>query len=149
MIYFLRAGADGPVKIGRTKDQRTLKQRVATLQIGQAHRLVILRTIEGDRAEEAWLHGLFAGVRMAGEWFQYSEEMRAVVPPVDVLPPIVSGALQLRLTDQDVADLDGYCSNIRRRTGQHVTRSGVIRQAIREFVERTGFDPPKPTDKAA
>lgn len=48
MIYFLRAGSDGPVKIGRTKDRRTLKQRLATLQVGQAQTLSVIRN--GGRA---------------------------------------------------------------------------------------------------
>lgn len=82
MIYFLRAGDDGPVKIGWTKDGKTLARRIATLQTGQPHKLAILRTLEAQRWVEGWLHGFFVGVRMAGEWFTYREDMLAIEPPL-------------------------------------------------------------------
>ena len=67
-------------------------------------------------------------------------------------PVKLNNSLQLRLSDQELADLDGCCAAQRRRAGENVPRTLLIRQAIREFVEKMGFDPPpsnKQTDKAA
>lgn len=82
MIYFMRAGESGHVKIGWTKDHETLLSRRATLQTGQPHPLVVLRTIDdAPRQAEGWLHGFFAGVRAAGEWFEFQPDMLTIEPP--------------------------------------------------------------------
>jgi len=81
MIYFMRAGNTGHVKIGWTKDERTLAKRRANLQCGQPFPLVVIRTIEAPRWAETWLHGFFSGVRAAGEWFEYQAEMMTVRTP--------------------------------------------------------------------
>ena len=81
MIYFMRAGPDGPVKIGWTKDDETLKTRQTTLQTGQPFQLEVLRTIDTPRWTEAWLHGFFAGIRISGEWFRFDSRMMDLEPP--------------------------------------------------------------------
>lgn len=81
MIYFMRAGPVGHVKIGWTKDAKTLASRVKMLQIGQPFPLQIIRTIDAERWVERWLHEFFSGVRASGEWFEYSESMFSVEPP--------------------------------------------------------------------
>lgn len=82
MIYFMRAGDSGHVKIGWTRDHGTLDSRKASLQTGQPHPLIVLRTIDdAPRWAEEWLHGFFAGVRAAGEWFEFRPEMLTLEPP--------------------------------------------------------------------
>lgn len=97
MIYFLRAGADGHVKIGWTKDKTTLVGRIATLQTGQPHKLHVIRTMEAARWGEAWLHGYFAGVQAVGEWFAYQDAMLTVDVP-DVQPERISTEHDPRFT---------------------------------------------------
>lgn len=44
--------------------------------------------------------------------------------------------LQLRLPADLLHDLDRMCADLRRQTGDAVTRTSVIRQAITDLVER-------------
>lgn len=79
MIYFIRSGET--VKIGWTQDAATLSRRIATLQTGSAHKLEVARVVEAERWAEAWFHGFFAGMRLAGEWFRFDASMLIVEPP--------------------------------------------------------------------
>jgi hypothetical protein len=78
MIYFIRAGYSGPVKIGRADDPRS---RLEYLQTGHYETLEIVRSLTGDFREERWLHQEFANLRIRGEWFHFSPDMLTVVPP--------------------------------------------------------------------
>lgn len=79
MIYFLQAGYH--IKIGYTSNTATLARRIASLQIGQPHKLRILRTLPTERWTEFWLHEYFAASRLNGEWFHFCEEMMTINPP--------------------------------------------------------------------
>lgn len=72
MVYFIRAGASGPVKIGYTS--RDIKQRLASLQCGHPEELLLLAAVSGDRTLEAELHQCFASHRLSGEWFSLGSE---------------------------------------------------------------------------
>jgi hypothetical protein len=78
MIYFMRAGDDGPVKIGWTT---SLEARKESIQLGSAVRLVVLRTLDFPRWAEYWLHDHFASSRLEGEWFSYDPTMLTITPP--------------------------------------------------------------------
>jgi hypothetical protein len=71
-VYMIRAGVDGPVKIGFAVDPT---RRVDGLQTGQPEKLTIIRVMEGCRKFEAALHRHFAHLRTRGEWFTHSDEM--------------------------------------------------------------------------
>lgn len=73
-VYFMQAGPFGDVKIGVAKDPLA---RMRQLQTSVAHKLRIIRVLEGDRAEEKALHDRFGALRKAGEWFAFSKEMQA------------------------------------------------------------------------
>lgn len=62
--YVVRAGSDGPIKIGRSKDPAN---RIATLQTACAEQLVILHLSPFDI--EAELHQRLDRWRVRGEWF--------------------------------------------------------------------------------
>ena len=80
MIYFIRAGADGPVKIGYAA---SVARRVALIQAGNHQRFTLLRTLPGRRDAEAWLHHRFAAGRIDREWFAFDPTMLTVeVPPI-------------------------------------------------------------------
>lgn len=72
MIYFLRVGMDGPIKIGTTND---LKGRIAGIQTNHHEELLIWRLFEGGIVQESALHTRFAEYRMRGEWFSFHEDM--------------------------------------------------------------------------
>jgi len=78
MIYFIRAGVDGPVKIGWSTD---IPGRMSALQTGQPFKVNLLRVLDAPRWAEQWLHRNFDGLRLEGEWFSFSEEMLLIEPP--------------------------------------------------------------------
>lgn len=71
-VYMIRAGVDGPVKIGFTTD---LHKRLVGIQNGCAQPLLVLRYFDGDASAEARLHQMFKKHRMRGEWFSFTPEM--------------------------------------------------------------------------
>lgn len=68
--YFIRAGAEGPVKIGLSND---VFDRLCNLQVGHHEELRIIRLIRGD-AEKA-MHRRFHANRIRGEWFKFDPAM--------------------------------------------------------------------------
>jgi hypothetical protein len=80
-VYFARAGSDGPVKIGYVAGD--VRRRLTALQAGCPHRLVLLRTCDGDRSTEGWFHRRFASLRIDREWFAFDAEMLTTGAPED------------------------------------------------------------------
>lgn len=75
MIYFIREGDDGLIKIGFSASESGVRERLATLQVGNGRRLVLLATRCGSKFEEADLHERFAHARRRGEWFEAVPEL--------------------------------------------------------------------------
>jgi T5orf172 domain len=73
MIYFIRAGQSGPVKIGYT--ECAVEKRVACLQIGNPEPLRLLHVCSGGLDREQWIHRLFDHARVHGEWFAPCDEL--------------------------------------------------------------------------
>jgi hypothetical protein len=69
VIYFLQAESGGPIKIGFSRDEDSLKSRVRHLQTSQPVKLVVRKTIEGTHEDEQALHKQFHSSRLVGEWF--------------------------------------------------------------------------------
>jgi hypothetical protein len=67
-IYFLQAGTDGPIKIGRAQDPI---RRAGALNVGSPIELVLLGAMPSDRAavDERKIHRRLAPHRVRGEWF--------------------------------------------------------------------------------
>lgn len=72
VVYFIRRGIDGPIKIGRSCD---VTKRMSALQISCAEPLMLLATTSGDYRLEAILHKRFGAARLEGEWFRPVEEL--------------------------------------------------------------------------
>lgn len=78
-VYFVRAGSDGPVKIGHTVD---VEKRISGLQTGCPQKLELLGVIECEhaRSREAELHERFASLRIErSEWFRWSPGIADVI----------------------------------------------------------------------
>jgi hypothetical protein len=86
MIYFIRAGYSGPVKIGTAVDVRG---RRSILQCAHYEQLTVVRQIEGGREGEAWLHQQFKELRIRGDWFHFDERMLAIEVPQDLPPNVI------------------------------------------------------------
>lgn len=74
-VYFIRAGEDGPVKIGTTE---SVQDRLKLLQVGNHLPLRVIRMMEGGRKAEAALHRKFAEHHIRAEWFHFQPEMLIV-----------------------------------------------------------------------
>lgn len=86
-VYFIRAGENGSIKIGHT---RNFSKRFKDLISMSPVALHTLGVIEGNRAMEQALHGMFAPDRLHGEWFRPSPRLlawiaRHAVPAPDLL----------------------------------------------------------------
>ena len=77
MIYFIRAGLHGPVKIGHTAGHP--EERMRSLQVSCWDQLHLLAFIPGDTTTERLLHKRFSGDRMRGEWFRWTERLEKTV----------------------------------------------------------------------
>lgn len=83
VVYFARAGLDGPIKIGFSA---RFKTRIAQLRTSSFHDIVLLATISGSLQTEHELHQRFAAAHIRGEWFHPVPELLAYVA---ILPPYV------------------------------------------------------------
>lgn len=75
-VYFIQAGDDGPIKIGVAHDP---EWRLQDLQIGSHQKLRLIGTVEGDKQLERAFHERLAHLRIRGEWFKPTSEIREVM----------------------------------------------------------------------
>ena len=67
MIYFIQAGQNGPIKIGKSDDP---ERRLGQLQTGHYEKLRLLWVSFAPDSDEEKLHDLFKDVHIRGEWFE-------------------------------------------------------------------------------
>jgi len=72
MIYFIRAEETPYIKIGYTED---LYRRMIKMQADCPVKLLVLKTIEGDKNYEKDIHKKFAAFHYRGEWFKLNEKL--------------------------------------------------------------------------
>ena len=114
-VYFIRAGSEGPVKIGVAED---VQKRVAIIQTHCPVPLEILRTVTGGRLTERWFHQLFTQQHSHGEWFHFVPEMLTAKPPVEKEIPLeglvaaISAALKDRVTGKSGDFIKGIADRI-------------------------------------
>jgi hypothetical protein len=76
-VYFIQVEENGPIKIGYTSLEVSI--RLATLQSANHQELRLLGFIMGDRVLESELQGQCADARIRGEWFWPTVAVRALV----------------------------------------------------------------------
>ena len=67
MVYLIRSGHFGAVKIGTTENDPL--ERLGELQVGNPERLHLLLVLEGGALTEADLQRKFQGCHIRGEWY--------------------------------------------------------------------------------
>jgi hypothetical protein len=77
MIYFIRCGDDGPVKIGYTDNN--ISSRLACLQTSSPFKLKLIGRMDGSLEKEATLHKMFEHLRLEGEWFKPNDELLSFI----------------------------------------------------------------------
>ena len=76
MIYFAQAGdCDGPIKIGYSRNKRTVNSRIDSLNTSSPVTVFILGVMEGSVNVERSLHVRFSEFRIKGEWFEPSSPL--------------------------------------------------------------------------
>jgi len=88
MIYFIRAGASGPIKIGFADDPA---QRLVALQNSHWENLTLLRVIDGPKDLEKRYHETFKSGHIRSEWFKFDARMLTI--------------------DSDISEWPRHCSN--------------------------------------
>lgn len=89
-VYMIRAGENGPVKIGHSHDPEI---RLGQLQISHWETLRIIRIFEGGEIEEQYLHDRFIDLHIRGEWHSFSKAMLGDIGLVEIRPepaPIIA-----------------------------------------------------------
>ncbi len=76
-VYFIRAGSDGPVKIGYSASPPSRLKQLSTMSPLPLH---LLRTFDGNASTEKAFHRRFADARLHGEWFEWRPEMLTALP---------------------------------------------------------------------
>lgn len=71
-IYFIQAGVEGAIKIGRSKN---VKKRVSDLQVACPLKLTLLYSGKGGKDAESELHSRFNRYQRIGEWFDPAKEI--------------------------------------------------------------------------
>lgn len=86
-IYFIRAGEDGPIKIGKANNPT---RRIFNLQIGHPEKLHLLAVIDGSDSAESDLHAKFSSSWLRGEWFNPSPEILSLIE-ANKYQPVIKG----------------------------------------------------------
>lgn len=95
-VYFIQAGDDGLIKIGRSDN---VERRLKALQRGAPVELRVLATFPGGAREEAALHLLLDADSSHGEWFRPTEAVLTAAhegPPSVPPPPQIEEVLEGR-----------------------------------------------------
>lgn len=81
MIYFIGCEAANAVKIGKTTNR--VYERLNQAQVNCPFELKLLAAHEGCGPDEAALHLRFAHLRVRGEWFRLSAELKAHIATLE------------------------------------------------------------------
>lgn len=74
VVYFIQ-DESGPIKIGKAFG--SVSERLAALQVGNPRRLTLLAA--SDAIDEGAMHRRFANARIAGEWFEPTDELVGLI----------------------------------------------------------------------
>jgi hypothetical protein len=83
MIYFIRCGAKGPIKIGFSASNPL--GRLGSMQTAHHVSLTLVACMEGTGADEKELHARFKHLRLRGEWFRPQPDLVAFIRDADKL----------------------------------------------------------------
>lgn len=83
-VYFVQAGANGPIKIGYSGD---VTKRLSAIQTGNHERLSLLYSFEHAEAPriERELHAHFSMFRLDGEWFRPDSSVFDLIDALKVM----------------------------------------------------------------
>ena len=74
------------MKIGYSRADRGVEDRVKSLQCGNPRRLHLLAVAEGGQALERKLHRALSSTRIRNEWFKYDDRMKKIIKLLEKQP---------------------------------------------------------------
>ncbi len=77
-IYFLLAESVSAIKIGFTREGR-LEGRMADYRVHSPYEYDLLKLIPGTMVEERMIHRRFVKLKIHGEWFAYTDELKKFI----------------------------------------------------------------------
>ena len=123
-VYFIQVEGTDEVKIG----EGNVAERLATFQTAHGKKLKIIRTAEGGRSVERWLHRFYEREKIRGECYHFREDMMTL----DIPTPEELGGHPARRSK--AIDLSAGLSQI--KPGESILIVGQVRLAVREFRRR-------------
>lgn len=135
MIYFLRAGDTEFVKIGYADN---VAKRIAELQTGCPHELVLIRSLAGSQRDEGFFHSRYHERRIRGEWFLFCEDMLTAEAPPRSLD-CHAAIIDLWPTAEDLARDIGADGGLVRAWRWRNSIPGRYILAVAEAAEKRGF----------
>ncbi|MBW2003075.1 MAG: GIY-YIG nuclease family protein [Deltaproteobacteria bacterium] len=131
MIYFIRSGKKGAIKIGYSKNN--IKDRMGELQVGSPELLTLIGVMEGNINKEKELHRKFKKYLIRGEWFRPSAEIKNFIfensdPDFDVEytsnEEMITGGIDL---DEMINDIQiNYIKRALDLTGGHKQKAAQL-----------------------
>ena len=133
VVYFIRAGKDGPVKVGWSSD---LKSRFRNIAQGLPDIAVLEVTIPGGRKLEKRIHWALHQSHRRLEWFNPTDEVRGLIiiakahgrPAVERWLDLRESAVEIR--KPDFTETDDFDADI----------LWLIRFAFKTAIERHGYE---------
>lgn len=133
-VYFIQSECGGPIKIGVAS---FLPQRLAELQTARPDKLLVLLAIDGDQAREREIHVQFASARIAGEWFN---------PTNELLSWISSQADRQSATESENCHVSSQLSQVSQLVTPGEARRGEARQGILDSGVSDAREPAEPSE---
>jgi T5orf172 domain len=133
-VYFIQAGAGGPIKIGFTRGSPA--KRMHDLQCGCPWELRLLGSVPGKKLNEKWLQEKLSEFKMRREWF--APAVFAEVTEI-LTGPFAWPHLGLPPIDRAIALAGSQC-DLSNKTGvaqpdiSAARRSGKLPRRIREYL---------------
>ncbi len=108
MIYFIRMGSNGPIKIGFSVEP---KRRLRQLQTASPTRLLLLAVVPGELTDELAIHRRLRRYRGEGEWFENGAEVLSLLAELeDVEYEVLDDRAYAVLRRTDSADATHTCA---------------------------------------
>ena len=104
MIYFIRSGKKGPIKIGYTGND--VNQRMSDLQVGNPFKLYLVGYMPGEISKETELHQMFKDDCLKGEWFKPSFILSKYIIENCEVAPVATDDIKFGI------DLDSILRNV-------------------------------------
>lgn len=145
MIYFVRAGDDGPIKIGTTTQ---LTIRLAGLKydpVAEGRDIILLAVMDGGRSVEKSLHRRFSHLRIKGEWHSAADDLleyiasegKSVDPDSDELGQVT--ILAYKANDQVFEEFKAWIEGFAEK--MNVSTPVLLDMALNAFAEQRKFKP--------